>query len=47
MLERVKRTVHVIIESLPRPDGGPPDVTLISATAENGRLVHIRRMHSR
>jgi hypothetical protein len=47
MLERIHRTVHVIMRSHRRGKTGPPDVTLISATAENGRLVHIRRMHSR
>ena len=47
LLARVKRTVHVIVDARKRPKGGPPDVTLISATAENGRIVHIRRMHSR
>lgn len=47
MLERIRRTVHVILRSHRRGKRGPPDVTLISATAENGRIVHIRRMHSR
>jgi hypothetical protein len=47
LLQRVRRTVHVIVRARPRSRGGAPDVTLISATAENGRLIHIRRMHSR
>ena len=47
LLERVRRTVHVFMKVRRRTKGQPPDVTLITATAENGKLIHIRRSHSR
>lgn len=47
----VKRTVHVLISA---PDQGPKQqhaafrkVVAIVATAENGKLVHLKRLHSR
>jgi Peptidase family C25 len=46
LLERVHRTVHVFMR-VRRRKKGAPDVTLITATAENGKLIHIRRSHSR
>lgn len=47
LLEPTHRTVHVLVSA----EGGRKkenhQVTLISATAENGRLIHLRRLHSR
>jgi hypothetical protein len=42
-----RRTVHVLVSRGSPKREQTRQVTLITATAENGRLVHIRRSHSR
>ena len=42
-----RRTVHVLVSREGAARKFAHQVTLIAATAENGRLIHIRRSHSR
>ena len=47
LLEKTRRTVHVLVSAEGGKKKQDHQVTLISATAENGRLIHLRRLHSR
>jgi hypothetical protein len=48
---RTRRTrptaVYSVMGALPRRDGGPRRIVLISATVQEGRIVMLRRLHSR
>jgi len=46
-MTKSKRTVHVLVSGAKARHEHTHQVTLISATAEDGRLIHIRRLHSR
>jgi hypothetical protein len=44
--QRKSRTIHMLAGKRKGPDG-VPHIVSISATVENGKLIHLRRVHSR